>query len=176
MIAAAGPNFFSNGTCIYPRKPVSSQIPATKELTMTADQPSHTGKVFNILYCDLKAVSGKGMSRKVTTNPDSKTITKSKAANKPHFKTCWDKFTDLKQILLVSCVCFGYQLPLKYLRYNHKIRIISSNDQGSRTKVKSNVHAVMPIKQTKQPIKTALTIIEILRKVRKELVVLNDIM
>lgn len=82
MIAAAGPNFFSNGTCIYPRKPVSSQIPVTKELTMTADQPSYTGKLFNILYCDLKAVSVKGMSRKVTTIPDSKTITKSKAANK----------------------------------------------------------------------------------------------
>ena len=133
MIANVNPNFFSSGNCIYPRKPVSSQIPATKELTITAAQPNHTGSVFNILYCDLKAVSGKGIIRKVITKLDSKRNTKSKAATKLHFNNEEVKCTDRKFIRLISWVVLGYQLPLKYLRYSHKMKSISSSDQGIGT-------------------------------------------
>jgi len=50
---------------MYPLNPVSSQIPATSELTITVAQPIQEGKVSRILYCDLNANSGKGIRRKV---------------------------------------------------------------------------------------------------------------
>ena len=135
-------------------------MPATRELTITAAHPIQSGNVSNILYCDLKAVSGKGMSRNVTTKLDSKRITKSKAARRLHFKTGAVKRTARKFIRLVSCVFPGFHLPLKYLRYSHKIKSITSNDKGMGTNVKSIVHSVIPKKATKHPITKALRTIK----------------